>query len=101
MIKFKTVVLCLKLITCLIVQRSFGKTLMYEFWYDYINPKYQQNAKLCYMDTDNFIIHIKTEDVDENIADDIKKRFNTSNYKVNRPLPTGRNKKVIGLMKDE
>ena len=74
---------------------------MYEFWYDYINPKYQQNAKLCYMDTDNFIIHIKTEDVDENIADDIKKRFNTSNYKVNRPLPTGRNKKVIGLMKDE
>ena len=80
---------------------EISKTLMYEFWYDYINPKYQQNAKLCYMDIDNFIIHIKTEDVDESIADDIEKRFNTSNYKVNRPLPTGRNKKVIGLMKDE
>ena len=42
---------------------GFSKTLMYKFWYDYIKPKYQNNAKLCYMDTDNFIIYIKTEDV--------------------------------------
>ena len=41
---------------------DISKTLMYEFWYDYIKPKYQNNAKLCYMDTDSFIIHIKTED---------------------------------------
>ena len=41
---------------------EISKTLMYEFWYDYIKPKYQNNAKLCYMDTDSFIIHIKTED---------------------------------------
>ena len=39
-----------------------SKTLIYEFWYDYIKPKYQDNAKLCYMDTDSFIIRIKTED---------------------------------------
>ena len=41
---------------------DISKTLMYELWYDYIKPKYQDNAKLCYMDTDSFIIHIKTED---------------------------------------
>ena len=80
---------------------EISKTLMYEFWYDYIKPKYQGNIKLCYMDTDSFIIYIKTEDVYENMANDVEKRFDTSNYKVNRPLPTGKNKKVIGLMKDE
>ena len=52
-------------------------------------------------DTDSFIIYIKTEDVYEDIADDVEKRFDMSNYEVNRPLPTGKNKKVIGLMKDE
>ena len=80
---------------------EISKTLTYEFWYDYIRPKYQQNAKLCYMDTDNFIINIKTDDVYEDIANDVKKRFDTSNYELNRPLPTGKNKKVIGLMEDE
>ena len=59
---------------------EISKTLMYEFWYDYIKPKYQQNAILCYMDTGSSIIHIKTEDVYENIADDVEKRFDTSNY---------------------
>ena len=80
---------------------EISKTLMHEFWYDYTKPKYQQNAKLCYMDTDCFTIHIKTEDVYEDIPDDIEKRFDTSNYEFNRPLPTGKNKKVIGLIKDE
>ena len=47
------------------------KTLMYEFWYDYIKPKYQDKAKLCYMDTDSFVIHIKTEDFYEDIANDV------------------------------
>ena len=47
---------------------EISKTLIYEFWLDYIKPKYQNNAKLCYRDTDNFIIHIKTEDFYENIA---------------------------------
>ena len=55
-----------------------SKTLMYEFWYGYIKPKYEQNAKLCYMDTDSFIIYIKIEDVYKDIADDVEKRFDTS-----------------------
>ena len=70
-----------------------SKTLMYEFWYDYIKPKCQNNAKLCYMDTDSFIIYTKTEDVYEDIADNVEKRFDTSNYEVNRPFPTKKNKK--------
>ena len=48
---------------------DISKTLMYEFWYDYIKPKYQDRAKLCYMNTDKFVIHIKTEDFYEDIAD--------------------------------
>ena len=73
---------------------------MYEFWYDYIEPKYQNNAKLCYMGTGSFIIQIKTEDFYKDIADDVKKRYDTSNYEVGRPLPKGMNKKVISLMKN-
>ena len=74
---------------------------MYEFWYDYMKPKYGNNVKLCYMDTDSFIMNIKTNDFYEDIASDIENRFDTSNYEVNRRLPTEKNKKVIGLMKDE
>ena len=66
-----------------------------------MKPKYNDNVKLCYMDTDSFVMNIKTNDFYKDIANDIKKRFDTSNYEVNRPLPTGKNKKVIGLMKDE
>ena len=80
---------------------EISKTLMDEFWYVYIKPKYENNAKLCYMDTDSFIIHIKTEDVYKDIAGDVEKRFDTSNYEVNRPLPIGKNKKVIRLKEDE
>ena len=80
---------------------EISKTLMYEFWYDYIKPKYQDNAKLCYMDTDSFIINIKTEDFYDDIANDVEKRSDTSNDEVNRPLPKGKNEKVIRLMKDK
>ena len=80
---------------------EISKILMYEFWYDYMKPKYGDNVKLCYMDTDSFIMHIKTEDFYKDIADDVERRFDTSNYEVDRPLPTGKNNKVIGLMKDE
>ena len=73
---------------------DLSKTLMYEFWYDYIKPKYDDKAKLCYMDTDSFVINIKTEDFYKDIASDVEKRFDTSNYdqKDNRPLPIGKNK---------
>ena len=82
---------------------DISKTLMYEFWYDYIKPKYQDRAKLCYMDTDSFVIHIKTEDFYEDIPDDVEKWFDTSNYSKddNKPLPLGWNMKVIGLFKEE
>ena len=80
---------------------DISKTLMYEFWYDYMKPKYDNDIKLCYMDTDSFKMNIKTEDFYKDIANDVEKSFDTSNYEVNRPLPRGKNKKVIGLMKDE
>ena len=80
---------------------DISKILMYEFWYDYMKPRYNDNVKLCYMDTDSFVINIKTNDFYEDIANDVEKRFHTSNYECNRPLPIGKNKKVIGLMKDE
>ena len=80
---------------------DISKILMYEFWYDYMKPKYYDNVKLCYMDTDSFVMYIKTNDFYKDIANDVEKRFGTSNYEVNRPLPIGKNKKVIGLMKYE
>ena len=80
---------------------EISKILMYEFWYDYMKPKYDNNVKLCYMDTDSFIMNIKTNQSYEDSANDVENRFDTSNYEVNRPLPMGRNKKVIGLIKDQ
>ena len=68
------------------------KTLMYEFWYDYIKRKYQNNAKLCYTDTDRFVFFIKAEDFYKDTAEDVKNRYDTSNYEVNRPLPKTMNK---------
>ena len=80
---------------------EISKILMYEFWYDYMKPKYGDNVKLCYMNTDSFKIYIQTEDSYKDIVDDMESKFDTSNYEVDRRLPTGKNKKVIGLMKDE
>ena len=80
---------------------EISKTLMYKFWYDYMKPKYNDNVKLCYMDTDSFIMNIKGNEFYKDISNNVESRFDTSNYEVNRPLPTGKNKKIIGLMKDE
>ena len=81
---------------------DISKTLMYEFRYDYIKPKYGDRAKLCYIDTDSFFIYIETDDFYQDIANDVERWFDTSNYDENdkRPLPIGKNKKVIGLFKD-
>ena len=74
---------------------------MYEYWYDDMKAKCGDRIKLSYMDTDSFIMHIKTEDLYKDIADDVEKRYGTSSNTCERPLPMGKNKKVIGLMKDE
>ena len=66
-----------------------------------MKPKYGDNIKLCYMDTDSFIIHIKTDDFYKDMANDVEEKYDTSNYACERPLPIGKNKKVIGLIKDE
>ena len=80
---------------------DISKTLMYEFWYDYSKPKYGDMAKLCYMDTDSFVIYIKTEDFYKDIADDVEKGFDTTNYDENdkRHLPIGKNKKIPVFLK--
>ena len=82
---------------------DLNKTLMYDFHYDYMRPKYGSKVKLCYMDTDSFAYGIETEDFYRDIGNDVKKRFDRSGYSKddNRPLPIGENKKVIGLIKDE
>ena len=66
-----------------------------------MKPKYNDNVKLCYMDTDSFIMNIKANDFYKDISNDVENRFDTSYYEVNRSSPTGKNKKIIGLMKDE
>ena len=82
---------------------DISKTLMYELWYDYLKPIYQDNMKLCYMDTGSFIIHIQPDDFFKDIANDVDKWFDTAKYDKNdnRPLEIGKNKKVIGKFKDE
>ena len=62
---------------------------MHEFWHDYVKPKYGENAKLCYMNTDRFIVHVKTNDIHKDIAEDIE----------TRSLRKEKNKKIIGLLK--
>ena len=62
---------------------DISKTLMYEFWYDYVKPKYNDKAKLCYMDTDSLTINIFTEDFFEDINNNVERWFDTSNYDKN------------------
>ena len=80
---------------------DISKITVYEFWYDYVKIKYEDKARLCYMDTDSFVVNVKTKDFYKDISQDVNKKFDTSNYTFDRPLPTGIYKKVIGLMKDE
>ena len=82
---------------------DISKILMYNFWYDYFKPKYGDKAKLCYTDTDSFLIHIITDNFFEDIYNDIEVWYDTFNYDKNdkRPLQIGKNKKVPGLFKDE
>ena len=80
---------------------DISKTLMYKFWYDYLKSKYGDRVKLCYTDTDSFIIHIKTEDFFEDISNDVEKWFDTSKFDKDdkRPLSIGGNKKCLIFLK--
>ena len=82
---------------------DMSKTLMYKFWYEYTKPKYGDRAKLCYTGTDSIIAYIMSEDFYRDIADDVERWFDTSNYDVNgkRPLPINKKKKLYGFFKDE
>ena len=80
---------------------DLSKLVMYKFHYDYKKPKYGDKQRLCYMDMDSLIYHIKMEDFYKDIAEDVLARFDTSDHRSDRPLPMGLNRKVIGLMKDE
>ena len=80
---------------------ELSKILMYEFWYDYIKLKYGGKQKICYMDADSSIVYINTDDIYKDIPEDVETKFETSKYELDRLLPKGKNKKVIGLMKDE
>ena len=64
---------------------ELSKISMHEFWYDYVKPKCGEKAKRYYMDTD--IVYIKIEDIYEDTVEDVETRFDTSNYKLDRPLP--------------
>ena len=81
---------------------DLSKTIMYEFHYNYMKKKYKEsNLKLLYMDTDSLVYNITTEDFYKDITENIETRFDISGYEPDRPLSIGKNKKVIGLMKDE
>ena len=82
---------------------DLSKTIMYEFHYNYIKPKYGSKANLLYTDTDSLMYEIETEDFYKDISGDVKDRFDTSDYPPNHPsgIPTGCNKKVLGVFKVE
>ena len=81
---------------------GLSKTLMYEFLYHYMRLKYGSKVKLCYIDIGSFVYEIETDDFCRDIAKDVEKRFDTSGYPKdeNRSLPFGKNKKVIGVVKN-
>ena len=71
---------------------EISKIVEYEILYDYVKPNYGERAKLCYKDTDSFIVYKKTEDINVDIGKGVETRFETSNYKFDRSLPKGKNK---------
>ena len=82
---------------------DLSKIIMYDFHYNYIKSKYADKAKLLFTDTDSLMYELQTEDFYKDISGDVKDRFDTSDYPENHPsgIPTGENKKVLGMMKDE
>ena len=82
---------------------DLSKTLMFDFHYKYIKPKYGKEVKLLFTDTDSLLYEIETEDFYKDISGDVKNRFDTSDYPEGHPsgIPRGVNKKMLGMFKDE
>ena len=82
---------------------DISKTLMYDFHYGYIKPKYGEKAKLLFTDTDSLMYEIETEDFYKDISSDVRTMFDTSNYPCRHAsrIEIGVNKNVIGMFKDE
>ena len=78
---------------------GISKTATCKFWYDYVKLKYGENAKLFYMDRDSFIIHLKADNIYKDIPKHVETRFDL--FELDKPLPRGKNKKIIGLTKDK
>ena len=83
----KTQILMSKLVYLGLSISNLSKTVMYELWYDYVKPKYGENSKLCYMETDSFIVHVKTDDIYKDIREHVQTRIKTLNFELGRPLP--------------
>ena len=74
---------------------DLSKSVKYDFWYDYVKPKYSENTKLSYIDANSFIVHVKADNIYKKIEEDVETRSDTSNYELEKEG------KVIGLMKDK
>ena len=97
----KTQVIMIKSVYLGLSILDLRKIVMYEFLYDWVKRKYVEKGKLCYVDTDSFIVHIKTDDIYKDTAEDVETKVDTYNNEHDRPLPKGKNQKSIGLIKAE
>ena len=98
----KTKLVFNKPVYCGMAILDLSKTLMYDFHYKYIKPKYGEKAKLLMTDADSLCYEIQTEDFFEDISKDVEKGFDTSNFPKDHPSGIqGKNKTIAGLMKDE
>ena len=97
----KTKILINKPVYLMLSRLDLSKTVMYEFWYAFVKPKYGEIVKLYYMDTDSFIILVKIDDICKNIVEDVETIFDASNFQIDWPLPKRKNKNVIELIKDK
>ena len=79
---------------------DLSKTVIYEFWYNYVTPKYSENEKLCHMNPDGFIVYVKLGGIYKDITKNVETRFNSSNFEIDRPFTKGKSKSIIGIIKN-
>ena len=82
-----------KLVDLSLAILKISEIVMYDIWYDQVKAKYEEKAKLCFIDTSSLIVYIEIENIKIGSTKDNESRFDTSNYELERPLPKGKNKK--------